>query len=235
MISSAARSRIRKVGEETREIEQAGIPFNVPLGVPIFNPFVRKQLLFFARYKVSGVTVEDFREGILFASFRDFMDMKLEEYSRTKRTRHFKINPFKKKFEEIFGGTFGSVGTTAADVVANSMVAALGLVEWHMREEPVTDPDRVTIHVDLSSQYFGGRFKFRISRDGDDVLVDDEWRPEGGGDVRAASLPMGNLVLATHPVGFEQIVERVTEEISQAQNAGRPYVGQIGAPSEQLA
>jgi hypothetical protein len=235
MISSAARSRIREVGEETKEIEQAGIPFNVPLGLPIFNPFVRKHLLFFARYKVSGVTVEDVRQGILFASFRDFMDIKLEEYSRTQRTRHFKINPFKKKFEEIFGGTFGSMGRFAADVVADSMVATLGLVEWRMREEPITDPDRVTIHVDLSSRYFGGHFKFRISRERDGVFVDDEWRPEGGGDVRAASLPMANLVLATHPVGFHQIVERVTEEIFQAQNAGRPYVGEIGAPSEQLA
>lgn len=228
MISSAARSRIETFGKVTREIQQAGIPFNVPVGVPIANPFVPKQLLFRARYKVTGVTLEDIREGVMFASFRDFMAMTLEEFDRAARTRHFKLNPFKLKFREVLGSKFGKVGIRATDAVADFMVAMLGLVEWHMREEPGTSPDLVTIHVDVTNKLFKGHFKFRITREAGGVIVDDEWRPEGGGDVRTGTLPMANLVLMTHPLGFEQIVERVVEEILQAQHAGRPYVGQIG-------
>jgi len=234
MISSAARSRIEKFGKDTREIQQSGIPFNIPLGVPIANPFVRKQLLFRARYKVAGVTLEDVREGVMFGNFRDFMDMKMETFSRKARTRHFKINPFKKKFREVLGSKFGEIGLRTTDAMADFMVAMLGLVEWEMSEEPITNPDLVTVHVKVTSKFFGGHFKFKISREPDGVIVDDEWRPEGGGNVMAASVPMGNLVLATHPVGFEQIVERVSEEILQAQSEGRPYVGQIGPPSEEL-
>ena len=234
MISDAARSRIQTVGKPLREIQQSGIPFNIPIGVPVANPFVRKQLLFRARYKVTGVTFEDVREGVMFASFRDFMDLKMETFSRKARTRHFKINPFKKKFEEVLGNKFGSPGVRTTDAVSEFMVRMLGLVEWRMSEEPVTDPDLVTVHVDLTSKYFGGHFKFRISRQPDGVIVDDDWRPEGGADVRAGSIPMANLVLATHPLGFEQIVERVVEEILQAEQQGGPYVGQIGPPSEEL-
>jgi hypothetical protein len=234
MISDAARSRIQKYGKDTREIQQAGIPFNIPLGVPIANPFARKQLLFKARYKLTGVTLEDVREGILFASYRDFMDMKMETFSRRSRTRHFKINPFKKKMEEVLGGTFGGIGIRTGDAVSEFMVAMLGLVEWQMTEEPIANPDLVTIHVDLTSDLFGGQFKFRIHRQPDGVILDDDWLPEGGGDVRTGTIPMANLVLTTHPLGFEQIAERVVEEILQAQNQGRRYVGQIGPPSEDL-
>jgi hypothetical protein len=234
MISSEARSRIRKYGEETREIQQTGIPFNIPLGVPIANPFVRKQLLFFAQYKLTGVTLEEVREGILFASFHDFMDAKMETYSRKNRTRHFKINPFKKKLEEVWGKRFGKLGIRAGDAVADFMVNMLGLVEWEMSEEPITDPNLVTIHVKLTSDHFGGHFKFRIHRQPDGVILDDDWLPKGGGDVRTGSIPMGNLVLMTHPLGFEQIAERIVEEIVEARNQGRPYVGQIGPPSEEL-
>ena len=235
MISSAARSRITKFGTDTREIQQSGIPFNIPLGVPVANPFAEKQMLFRARYKLSGVTLEDVREGVMFGNFRDFMDMKMETFSRKARTRHFKINPFKKKLEEVLGGTFGSVGNRTGDAMADLMVAMLGLVEWQMAEEPITDPDVVTVHVDVTSKLFKGHFKFRIYREPDGVIVDDDWRPEGGGDVRTGTIPMANLVLTTHPLGFEQIVERVVEEILQAQSEGRPYAGQIGPPSEELA
>src|SRR3990172_7885372 len=85
MISDAARSRIQTVGKTLREIQQSGIPFNIPIGVPVANPFVRKPLLFRARYKVTGVTFEDVREGVMFASFRDFMDLKMETFSRKAR------------------------------------------------------------------------------------------------------------------------------------------------------
>jgi hypothetical protein len=234
MISSAARSRIRKFGKDTREIQQSGIPFNIPLGVPVANPFAEKQLLFKARYKLTGVTLEDVREGVMFGNYRDFMDMKMETFSRKARTRHFKINPFKKKMEEVLGGKFGRMGIRTGDAVDDFMVAMLGLVEWQMSEDPITNPDVVTIHVDVTSKLFRGHFKFRIHREPDGVILDDDWLPEGGGDVRTGTIPMANLVLTTHPLGFEQIAERVVEEILQAQNDGRPYVGQIGPPSEEL-
>lgn len=232
LISSAARARVEAFGETIREIHQDGIPFNIPVGVPLVNPFSRKQLLFRARYKMTGVTLEEVREGVMFASYRDFMAMPLEEYSREERTRHFKLNPFRKKLAEVLGSKFGRVGVRITDAVADLMVAMLGLVEWHMYEEPITDPCLVTIHVDVNNKLFNGHFKFRISREEDGIIVDDDWRPEGGGDVRTATLPMANLVLLTHPLGFEQIVERTAEEILQAQNQGLPYVGQIGPVSE---
>lgn len=234
MISSAARSRIQKFGTVTREIQQSGVPFNIPLGVPLANPFVRKQLLFRARYKLTGVTLEDVREALMFASYRDFMAMTMETFSREARTRHFKLNPFKKKLAEVLGSKFGKVGTRATDAVADFMVAMLGLVEWHMTEEPITNPDLVTVHVDVTNKLFNGHFKFRISREADGVIVDDDWRPEGGGDVRTGTIPMANLVLMTHPLGFEQIVERAVEEILKARDQGRPYVGQIEPFSEAL-
>jgi hypothetical protein len=234
IFSSDVRSRIQPYGKVTREIQQRGIPFNVPLGLPIVNPFSRKHLLFKARYKISGVTLEDVREGIFFASFRRFMDIKMETYCRSTRTRHFRINPFTKKLEEILGPKFGKMGIRTGDAVADFMVNMLGLVEWEMSEDPGDNPDLVSIHVKLTSKYFGGYFKFRIHRQPDGVILDDDWLPEGGGDVWTSTLPMGNLVLTTHPLGFEQIAERIVEEILAANGAGKTYKGEIGPPSEEL-
>jgi len=230
MISNEARSRIENYGRTVRRIQQRGIPFNVPIGVPILNPFVEKQMRFKAQYKLKDVSLEDVREGIMFGDFRSFMDMKLEEFSREKRTRHFKLNPFTKKMEEVLGGKFGRIGVRTGHAIAASMVRMLGLVEWEVSEEPVTGPDLVSIHVKVTSRFFGGHFKFRVHRQPDGVIVDDDWLPEGGGDVRARSLPMAWLVLKTHPLGFEQIVERVSEEILLAQRAGRPYTGELASP-----
>jgi len=227
-ISPEARSCISTFGTTVREIAQTGVPFNVPLFVPVVNPFAEKRLLFKARYRLSGVTLEEVREGIMFADFRTFMDRKMETYDRVKRTRHFKINPFTKKMEEVLGGSFGQPGKNAGQNVAAGMVAMLGLVEWDMSEEPVTDPDTFTVHVNVTSRFFRGHFKFRIFRVDDGVILDDDWLPSGGGDVRTATLPMGTLVLETHPLGFEQITEQVMEEILAARRAGIPYVGQIG-------
>ncbi len=235
MISSEARSKIQKYGKETREIQQRGIPFNVRLFVPVVNPFAEKRMLFKAQYKVTGVSLDEMREGLIFGNFTSFMDMKVDEYNRKNRTRHFIINPFTKKLEEVWGGKLGNVGIRAGHSVAAGMVAMLGLVEWHMREEPVSNPDLASIHVDVTSRFFRGVFMFRVHRQPDGVIVDDDWLPEGGGDVRTASLPMANLVLSTHPLGFEQIVERTVEEIVEAKHQGRPYVGQIGPPSKEMA
>jgi hypothetical protein len=235
MISSEARSRIHHFGRKVCEIQQSGIPFNVPLGIPIVNPFVWKQLLFKAQYKLIGVDLEEVGQGILFGNFRSFMDMKMETYSRRKRTRHFKINPFTIKMGEAGQRYLGEFGMRRGHALASFMVSKLGLVEWEVSEEPRTDPDVVSLHVDLRSKYFGGHFKFRVRRHPEGVILDDDWLPEGGGDVRTPSLPMGNLVLKTHPLGFEQIAERVVEEIVQARAKGCPYVGQIGPPSQELA
>lgn len=231
MISNEARARIEPYGKTVRCIEQRGVPFNVAVGVPILNPFVDKLMRFKAQYRLRGISLEEAREGIMFGNFHSFMDMKLEEFDREKRTRHFKLNPFTKKMEEVLGGKFGRAGIVTGDSVASTMVWALGLVEWHMIEQPITDPDLVVIHVDVTSRFFKGHFLFRIHRQPDGVIVDDDWLPEGGGEVRARSLPMAWLVLETHPVGFEQIVERVADEVVRAQHEGRPYAGELTEPT----
>jgi hypothetical protein len=110
MISREARSRIRKHGKTTRRIRQRGVPFDVPIGVPVVNPFVEKQMRFKAQFTLSGVSLEDVREGLLFADYSGFMDMKVETFNRKARTRHFKINPFTKKMEEVLGRPFGRWG-----------------------------------------------------------------------------------------------------------------------------
>jgi hypothetical protein len=234
MISAEARSRIQDYGKKIREIQQSGVPFNVPVGFPIVNPFVWKRLLFKAQYRLTGVGFDEICDGLLFGNFRSFMDIKMETYSRKNRTRHFKLNPFTIKMGEVGKRYMGEFGVRRGHTLAAFMVDKLGLVEWEMSEEPRTNPDVVTIHVKLTSRYFGGQFKFRVHRRPEGVILDDDWMPEGGGDVRTPSLPMGNLVLMTHPLGFEQIAERVVEEILQARNQGIPYVGQIGPPSEEL-
>lgn len=234
MISREARSRIQKYGKTVREIQQQGIPFNVPIGLPIVNPFVEKQMRFKAQYKLTGVSLEEVREGLMFGDYRSFMDMKMETFSREARTRHFKLNPFTKKMEEVLGGKFGRAGVRTGHAVAAFMVRMLGLVEWEMSEDPVTSPDLACIDVKVTSRFFRGHFKFRIHREPDGVILDDDWLPEGGGDVRTPAFPMAFLVLNTHPLGFDQIAERVVEEIVQTRNAGRPYSGQIGPPIEEL-
>lgn len=235
IFSKEVRSHIEKHGKEIRVIQQRGFPFKLPPGIPLPSLSGPKQMLFKAQYKVNGVSLEEAREGLLFASYRKFMDMKMETFSRKSRTRHFKINPFAKKFEEVLGGPFGQVGLRIGRSMANGMVNRLGLVEWEVSEDPVENPDLVSIHVKVTSKYFRGHFKFRVHRVPDGVIIDDDWTIEGGGSVQADSLPMANLVLTTHPLGFEQIVERIVEEVLAARSEGRPYVGEIGPPSEEIA
>jgi hypothetical protein len=233
-ISTETESRIQTCGRTIREIQQRGVPFNVPVGVPVVNPFVEKQMRFRAQYKLTGVSLEDVREGVMFGDFRSFMDMKMETFSRKNRTRHFKLNPFTKKMEQVLGRRFGRAGVRTGHAVAAFMVRMLGLVEWEMAEEPVTGADLAGIHVKVTSRFFRGHFKFRIHRQADGVILDDNWLPEGGGDVRTPALPMAWLVLLTHPLGFEQIAERVLDEILRARSAGRPYTGEIGPPIEEI-
>jgi hypothetical protein len=232
-LSPEARSRIHEHGRTVCRIRQRGVPFDVPTWLPIVNPLAGKQMRFRAQCRLSGVSLEEVREGILFGDYSPFMDMKEESYSRKRRTRHFKMNPFTKKMGEVLGGMFGGVGVFTGHTVAAGMVSMLGLVEWNVSEDPPTSPDTATIRVKVSSWFWGGHFLFRLRRDGDDVVVDDNWLPEDGGDVRSAAFPMAALVLNTHPLGFEQIVEQVVEEILRARNAGRPYVGEIGPPARE--
>lgn len=232
-ISTETKSRIQTYGRTVREIQQRGVPFNVPVGVPVVNPFVEKQLRFRAQYKLPSVALEDVREGILFGDFRSFMDMKMETYSRVDRRRHFKLNPFTKKMEQILGGHFGRTGVRTGHAIAAFMVKMLGLVEWEMSEEPAKGADVSCVRVKVTSRFFRGYFSFWIRREADGVVLDDDWLPESGGDVRTPALPMGWLVLLTHPLGFEQIAERVLDEIVRARRAGRPYVGEIGPPIEE--
>jgi hypothetical protein len=234
-VSREARQRIREHGTTVCRIRQRGVPVDVPLWLPLVNPLVEKQLLFRAQYRLMGITLAEAREGILFADYSRFMDMKLEEWSRANRTRHFRMNPFTKKLGEVLGPVFGASGVRAGAAVAAFMVRMLGLVEWEMAEDEAPSPDLAVVRVKVKSRFFKGRFVFRIERDGEDVIVDDNWLPEGGGDVRTPAFPMGVLVLNTHPLGFEQIAEETVEEILRARAAGRPYVGEIDPSAREVA
>jgi hypothetical protein len=234
MISNEARSLIQPHGKTIRRIRQRGVPFDVPIFLPLINPFVGKRVLFKTQYRLAGVSLEDVREGVMFGDFRSFLDIGIEEFNRKTRTRHFTENPFTKKFEETLGGLFGRAGVWIGHQVAAVIVWALGMVEWQMSEDAMTNPDLASIRVHVSAGCFRGHFKIRVQRESDGVLLTDDWLPEGGGDVRTPTFPMAVLMLKTHPMGIEQIAERVVEEIVQARNAGKPYVGQIGPPSEEL-
>lgn len=234
-VSREARQRILDHGTPVCRIRQRGVPFDVPPWLPLVNPFVEKRLLFRAQYRLAGITLAEAREGLLFADYSRFMDMKLEEFSRSGRTRHFRMNPFTKKLGEVLGPVLGQAGVRAGAAVAAFMVRMLGLVEWEMAEEKQASPDAVVVRVKVTSRFFRGLFLFRMKRDGDDVIVDDDWLPEDGGDVRTPAFPMGVLVLNTHPLGFEQIAEQAVEEILRARGAGRPYVGEIGPPAREVA
>jgi hypothetical protein len=192
-------------------------------------------MLFHAQYRLAGVCVQEVREGLLFCDYGRFMDMKLDEYSRTKRTRHFRMNPFTKKLGEVLGGPLGATGVRAGAAIAAFMVFMLGLVEWKVWEDEAPTSDLATVHVEVTSRFFGGRFVFRVERDGDGVIVVDDWMPEGGNDVRTPAFPMAALVLNTHPLGFEQITEQTVEEILRARGAGRRYAGEVGPPAREIA
>jgi len=231
MISDEARSLVQPVGTTLRRIRQGGVPFDVPIWLPLINPFVDKQVLFKTEYKLKHVSVDEVLEGVMFGDFRSFLDLKMEEYNRAEKTRHFTENPFTKKFEETLGPLFGRAGLWVGRSVAAVIVWALGLVEWHMTAEPRTSPDLASVHVHVAAGCFRGCFKFRVQREPDGVMLTDDWLPEGGGEVRTPTFPMAVLILNTHPMGIQQIAERVADEIVQARHAGKPYAGQIGPPS----
>ena len=219
-----------EIGTVIKDIVQEMIPFKVPLFVPLVNPFSDKQLLFRAQYKITGVTVDEAVTGVLFGNYRDFMDIKWENYSRADRTRHLEFNPFTKKLEEL-GRNAGKAGEAAGWGTATMMGAGLGLIEWKIRVEDGATPDRVCTRFDTKAKLFGGHFKINVVATADGVVLEDDWTPEGGADMRTSYLMMANLVLSTHPKGFEHIANAFVAEVTRARAAGRPYEGEIGPPS----
>ena len=221
-----------EVGTTIKDIAQDMIPFNVPLFVPLVNPFSDKQMYFRAQYKITGVSVDEAATGVLFGNYRDFMDIKWENYSRSGRTRHLEFNPFTKKLEEL-GRNAGGAGEAAGKGTAWLMGAGLGLIEWKIWVDPASTSENVSLHVDTTSDFFGGSFRInaKAAPGGDGVILEDDWTPQGGANMRTHYLLMANLVLSTHPVGFEEIAANFVEEIKRARAKGTAYVGEIGPPS----
>jgi hypothetical protein len=232
MTSLAAHLRIQPVGREMMKIRQEGIPFDIPLGIPVVNPLAGKRMLFKMQYRIPEVSLEDACRGLIFADYRSFMDIKKETYSRGKRSRYLLFNPFTKELEKT-GQALGELGADSGRTFAALMVAVLGLIEWEMSVDPTSGPDSASIHVKVSNRMFSGHFKIRVLRKPDGVILEDDWCPEAG-DMRTGTLAMANLVLITHPKGFEQIAERIAEEVSRARSRGYEYAGEIGPPSENL-
>ena len=120
------------LGDDVRWIGQSGIPFHTPLGVPLVNPFVEKQMQFLKRYRVTGVTLDEASTGILFGNYRPFMDVKEETYDRTRRTRRLTFNPFTREMEK-YGGYAGEVGVRFGQATAYMMQTALGTIRSEER------------------------------------------------------------------------------------------------------
>lgn len=224
--------RVEEYGRGVRCIKQKHVPFNTPLGLPFANPFADKQMLFRRQYKLTGVDLEEAREGIMFGNYRHLMDIKKETYSRKQRKRYLIFNPFTKEMERM-GRRAGELGAKTGRGIAALMVKMLGLIEWEVSEDPSTSEDEATINIKVTNKLFFGCFKIRIRRTPDGVILEDDWCPEGGADMRTKTLAMANVVLATHPKGFEQIAAQVVEEIDRAKRKGRTYIGEIGPPSEE--
>lgn len=218
------------VGDGVRWIGQSGIPFHTPLGVPIVNPFSEKQMQFLKRYMVTGVTLDEASTGILYGNYRPFMDVKTETYSRKSRTRHLTFNPFTREMEK-YGAYVGDVGVMLGQSTAYMMQTALGTITWDISEVPGSPKGVASFEYKTTSRFFQGRFYIRAKSADGGVVLEDDWTTDGGSDMRTSFLPMANLVLMTHPLGFEQIAEQFVEEVRRARAAGHTYVGEIGAPS----
>jgi hypothetical protein len=224
---------IRDLGDGVLWIGQWGVPFQTPLGVPIVNPLADKQMQFLKRYKVTGVTLDEASTGILFCNCRPFMDIKEETYSRTRRTRRLTFNPFTREMEK-YGGHAGQVGVIFGRTTAYMMQTTLGTITWDIREEPGSPEGVASFEYNTTSRFFRGKFRIRAKAVEDGVVLEDDWTTVGGSDMRTGFLPMANLVLMTHPLGFEQIADEFVQEVRRARAASVPYTGEIGAPSVEL-
>ncbi len=234
MCAAAAPIRLDEHGELIRYIDQPYVPFKTPLGLPIVNPFAGKQMQFMKQYTLSGVELDEAATGVLFGNYRPFMDVKTESYSRARRMRTLVFNPFTVEMERI-GGMAGEIGSSTGRSLASVMVNMLGTIQWEITQDPAASPDLVSFNFKTTSDLFWGHFKIRARRAPDGIVVlEDDWTTDGGSNMRTEYLAMANLVLLTHPRGFEQIAEEVAEEVKRARATGARYVGEIGAPSEDL-
>jgi hypothetical protein len=224
---------ISDYGTEIRWIGQDLIPLQTPLGVPIVNPFSQKQMQFFKQYKVTGVTLEEARNGVLFGSYRPFMEIPEETYSRKRHTRHLTFNPFFKEMSK-YGEYAGSIGVRSGQTVASMMVMMLGMITWDITEEPQTNPKTISFRYKTTNRMFGGHFRIRVHELPDGVVLEDDWTTAGGNTMLTSFLPMSNLVLFTHPKGFHQIATNFVDEVKRARAARQPYKGEIGSPSIEL-
>jgi hypothetical protein len=217
-------------GTEIRGITQQMVPFNIPLGLPLVNPFSQKQMRFRKQYKVTNITVPEGVNGVLFSNYRPFMDVQRETYNRAARTRNLVFNPFMVEMEQM-GRRTGEIGASAGRGVASMMGAGLGLIEWKISVDPASTPERVSIRYGTTNNLFKGHFRINVIAAPGGIVLEDDWTPEGGADMRTGFLLMANLVLFTHPKGFEQIAAQMVAEIKRARTSCTNYVGEIGPPS----
>jgi uncharacterized membrane protein YgdD (TMEM256/DUF423 family) len=218
-------------GDTIRSIGQELVPFDIPLGVPLVNPLSQKQLRFRKEYEITGVTVDEAVTGVLFGNYRPFMDVQEERYSRRHRTRHLIFNPFTRELEQIGRQTTGEIGEKAGRGAATLMGAALGLIEWTISVNEGSTAERVGIRFGTKAALFSGHFYINAKATDRGVILEDDWTPEGGANMRTGFLMMANLVLLTHPKGFEQIADAFVTEVTRARTSGAPYTGEIGPPS----
>lgn len=230
MTANSSQIAISDYGTEVRAVGQHLVPFNIPLGFPLVNPFSKKQMQFKKEYKVTGVTLDEAVNGVLFGNYRSFMDIKRETYNRKDRTRNLVFNPFTIELEQL-GGKTGEMGAAAGRSTASLIGASLGLIEWNIWVDPVSTADRVSLYYQTTNDMFSGHFHINARTAPDGVILEDDWTTGGGGDMRTSYLLMANLVLMTHPKGFEQIAGEFVAEVQRARMAGTPYVGEIGLPS----
>ena len=230
MAAPSSEIAISDFGTEIRAVGQQFVPFKIPLGLPLVNPFSKKQMHFRKEYKVTGVTMDEAVTGVLFGNYRSFMDVKRETYNRRERTRNLVFNPFTIELEQL-GAKTGDMGAAAGRGTASLIGAGLGLIEWNIWVDPASTSDHVSLHFKTTNDMFSGHFFINATRAGDDVILEDDWTPEGGSDMRTSYLLMANLVLMTHPKGFEQIAAQFVAEVRRARMSGTPYIGEIGSPS----
>jgi hypothetical protein len=220
-------------GSHVRWIAQRLIPSQTPLLLRIVNVFSYEQLHFPRHYKVTGITVEGAGNGVLFGNYGSFIDVRCETCDRVRRTHELTFNPFTVEMQR-YGRMAGDPDEATGRVMASAMVSMLGLITWRISEDPGATADVVSLNFNTTNELFGGDFKLLARNAPGGVILEDDRRREGGGDVRTNYLAMANLALTTHPRGFEQIAEKVVEEVTRARAKGVPYTGEIGPPSIEL-
>ena len=229
-MSATSEIRLIPLPGDFRGIEQALVPFRVPLGLPFVNPFAEKQMQFYAEYKITGITVDEAVTGILFGNFRPFTEVKQERYNRRARTRTLTFNPFTRQME-VTAGALGDMAVAAGHQTGEAMGGALGLIDWKYWVDAASTPDRMIVQVQTHTWLFGGRFRFVVKAAADGVILADDWTTANGNDMRSNWMMMANLALMTHPMGFHHIAQNIVDEVRRARAAGVPYVGEIGSPS----